>query len=315
VHDILSEKGTKATAAEIVAGLDLEDRVDVAEQVLARETRTLERAETARQVLEKYSRERMVKQLQSDAAKAQSDERARQQALELEREKEAGLETQIRNCKLLAPFDGIVEYASQPDKIEVGLAVRERQKLFSVHNIRGPMRVNAKVPEAWVDKVWPGYRVQIKVDAFPDERLTGEVQDVAPRPDANSFFRSGIKVYTTRVTIDKGLRGLRPGMTAAADILIAELENVVTVPLGALLPFAGKYHVVVQKPDGSFDWRPVTLGMGNDERIEVKQGLQSGELVIQDPRSLMGGDETRARKREAPTPPEPKPGVPGRSPG
>jgi RND family efflux transporter MFP subunit len=287
LHDILSEKGAKATAAEIVAGLDVEDRVDVAEQALEREKRTLERAETTRQVLEKYTRDKTVKQLQGEAEQAKSDELARQQAWKLEKDKEARLETQISNCKLLAPSDGIVEYATKPERIEEGLAVRERQKIFSVHNIRGPMRVNAKVPEAWVDKVRPGYRVRIKVDAFADEVLTGTVQDVAPLPDANSGSRAGIKVYSTRVTIDKGPRGLRPGMSAGADILVAELENVLTVPLGALLPFAGKYHVVVQRPDGGFDWRPVTLGTGNDERIEVKQGLQNGDLVIQDPRSLM----------------------------
>jgi RND family efflux transporter MFP subunit len=313
LNHILTVKGETATAAEIVAGLDVENRVEVAEQNLLRETMKLERAETARQVLEKYTRDKTVKQLQSEVEKARSDELARQQAWKLEKDKEPKLERQIANCRLQAPTDGIVVYASDPDKIEEGLAVRERQKILTVHNVRGSMRVNLKVPEAWVDKVRPGHRVQIKVDAFPDEVLTGTVQDVVPLPDANSFARSGIKVYTTHATIDKGLRGLRAGMSAGAEILVAELENVITVPVGALLTFAGKYHVVVQKPDRSFDWRPVTLGIGNDERIEIKQGLQSGELVIQDPRSLMSEEATRPRKREAP-PPIPKPEVPGRSP-
>jgi RND family efflux transporter MFP subunit len=306
LNDMLSAPGKNATAAEIVAGLDLEDRIDVAEQTLARETRELERAETARQVLQKYTRDKTAEELQGEAEKAKSDELARQLAWELEKDKETRLEHQIQNCKLLAPGDGMVEYASAsgPDRIEEGWEIRERQKIFSLPNIRGPMRVNAKVPEAWVDKVRPGYRVQIKVDAFVDVVLAGTVQAVFPLPDANSFARSGTKVYTTHVTIDKGLGGLRPGMSASAEILIAELENAITVPVGALLKLDGKYHVVVQKPDGGFDWRPVTLGMSNDERIEIKQGLQSGERVIQDPRSLMSEEAKRAKK----------PGTPAREP-
>jgi RND family efflux transporter MFP subunit len=315
LNHILAVKGETATAAEIVAGLDVENRAEAAEQNRLRETMELERAETARQVLGKYTRDKTVKQLQSEAEKARSDELARQQAWKLERDKEARLERQIANCKLLAPGDGIIVYASDPDKIGEGVAVRERQKIFSLPNIRGPMRVNALVPEAWVDKVRLGQRVRIKVDAFPDEVLTGTVHDIAPLPDSTSFARSGIKVYTTHVTIDKGPRGLRPGMSAGAEILIAELENAITVPVGALLPFAGKYYVVVQRPDGGIDWRPVTLGISNDERIEVKQGLQSGELVIQDPRSLVSEEATRPRRREAPTPPTPKSEVLRRSPG
>jgi RND family efflux transporter MFP subunit len=210
-------------------------------------------------------------------------------------DKQDKLETQIGNCKLLAPLDGIVEYARKPEKIEEGLAVAQRQKIFSVHNFRGPLRVNAKVPEAWVDRVRRGQAVRIKVHAFADEVLNGTVQAVTPLPDANPLARSNIKVYSTHVTIDKGLRGLRPGMSADTEIVLAELENVLTVPVGALLEFAGKYHLVVQKPDGGFDWRAVTLGMSNGERIEVKQGLQSGELVVQDPRSLMGKEGTPAK--------------------
>jgi RNA polymerase sigma factor (sigma-70 family) len=307
LNHLLSAKGEAATAAEIVAGLDLEDRIDVAEQTLLRDRMALERAMASRHVLEIYTRDKTVKELQIVAENAKSNELAKQQTWELEKDKEARLEKQIHNCKLLAPGDGILVYANDPSRfgsgsqpqIEEGAAVQERQRIFSVPNIHRPMRVNVKVPEAWVDRVRPAQPVRIRVDAFAEEALTGTVNDVAPLPDARRSIDppdDKRKFYTTHVTLDKGLSGLRPGMSAQAEILIAELENVLTVPVAALLLIDGKYHVAVKKPEGGFDLRTVTLGMASDERVEVKQGLQSGDVVVPDPLSLMSDEEKRARK-------------------
>ena len=116
------------------------------------------------------------------------------------------------------------------------------------------MLVNAKVPESMVDRIKPGQQVQIKLNAFPQETLAGVVQDVAPLPDP-ARPNSGAKFYTTMVLIEKGLpvvtaegpdrgasrharrllRGLRPGFTAQVEILVKELDDVISVPIGALL--------------------------------------------------------------------------------
>ena len=89
------------------------------------------------------------------------------------------------------------------------------------------------------------------------------------------MFNSNIKVYTTRVPIDKGLPGLRPGMAAQVEVLVNELDDVLTVGRFAVLHFDGKDHVAVKKPDGGIDWREVTLGVSSDRSVEVKQGLKA----------------------------------------
>ena len=83
---------------------------------------------------------------------------------------------QIENCKLFAPGDGLVVYANDPNRfggssqpqIEEGATVRERQKIFSLPDI-SKMRVNTKVHESMVDRITPGLRARIRVDAFADE--------------------------------------------------------------------------------------------------------------------------------------------------
>src|SRR6185437_6856729 len=112
------------------------------------------------------------------------------------------------------------------------------------------MQVNTKVHESMVDRIATGLRARIRVDAFADQLLTGTVKSVAPLPDPNSFFNSDVKIYTTLVTIDKGLPGLRPGMTAQVEILVTQLDNILSVPVQAVLEYKDENHVAVKGPSG-----------------------------------------------------------------
>ena len=74
----------------------------------------LEQAQSKLNVLEKYTKDKTIKELKSEVEKARSDELAKKQTCELEKDKEAKLEKQIVNCKLFAPGDGLVVYANDP---------------------------------------------------------------------------------------------------------------------------------------------------------------------------------------------------------
>ena len=280
------EKGYVSKAQNIADKVGLEQKIFAFEQ-----------AQTKKKVLLDYTRDKTIKELKSEVEKTRSDELAKQQTWQLEKDKEAKLEKQIKNCKLFAPGDGLVVYANDPNRgggstqpqIEEGASVRERQKIFSLPDI-SHMRVNTKVHESMIDRLTPGLRARIRVDSFADEILTGAVQDVAPLPDPSSFFSSDVKVYTTHVTIEKGLPGLRPGMSAQVEILVTELENVLSVPVQAILQYGNKDHVSVRTADG-YVWRDVTLGISNDKLVEVKKGLKSGETVALNPIALMSEDE------------------------
>ena len=260
-----------------------------------------EQAQTKLNVLEKFTKGKTIKELRSEVEKARSDELAKQATWDLEKTKEAKLRRQIVNCKLYAPSDGLVVYANDPNRfggsnapqIEEGATVRERQKIFSLPDI-SKMRVNTKIHESNIDRITPGLKARIKVESFAGETFTGTVQDVAPLPDPSSFFSSDIKVYTSHVAIENGNPGLRPGMSAQVEMLVTELENVMSVPVPAVLAYKGKDHVAVKTANG-FEWKDVVLGISNDKLIEVKEGIKSGDLVVLSPMSLM----TEEQKREA----------------
>jgi HlyD family secretion protein len=276
---------------------------NVADKVaLQQKNFAFEQAQMKKKVLEDYSKEKTIKELKSEVEKARSDELAKEATWDLEKSKEAKLRRQIVNCKLFAPNDGLVVYANDPNRfggtnapqIEEGAAVRERQKIFSLPDINH-MRVNTKVHESMIDRLASGLRARVRVDAFADQVLTGSVESVAPLPDPSSMFSSDIKVYTTLISIDKGLTGLRPGMTAQVEILVTELPDVLSVPVQAILEYKNKDHVALMAADGSYKWRDIELGISNDKLVEVKTGLKSGDKVALNPVSLM----TENEKREA----------------
>jgi HlyD family secretion protein len=288
---------------------------------------SLEQAQTKLDVLEKYTRDKTLKELGADVEKAKSDELAKKATFSLEKDKEAKLVRQIKACTLTAPGEGLVVYANDPGRgpgggqqiqIEEGASVRERQKIFSLPDIT-QMRVNTKVHESMVNRVLKGQRARIRVDAFAANELTGAVQSIAPLPDANTNFGSDIKVYTTQIGVENGPTGLRPGMTAQVEILISQIPDVLSVPVQAVLEAKGKDFVYVKVGDGRFDRREVTLGTSNDKVVEVKTGIKSGEEVAMTPTLLLTDDEKRdafggvkeATKKDwgGATPPDAKGGV------
>ena len=206
-------------------------------------------------------------------------------------------------------------FGSTQPQIEEGVTVRERQKILSIPDLT-QMQVNAKISESQIHKIAQNMKVKIRVDAFADSMLNGTVYDVSPLPDAGNFFNQSIKVYTTHIRIDDPpLSGLRPGMSAQVEILVAEADNVLSVPRGAVLLFDGEDHVAVKKPGGGFEWRAVELGIANEKEVEVKEGIRSGDAVILNPIALMSEDEKRA-KFSSPTKPAAAKGrvAPGRLP-
>ncbi len=250
------------------------------------------------EVLERYTYKKQVTELDANIEKAKSDELAKKATYNLEQSKLEKLEKQITKCKIYAPNDGLIVYGNDANnfrgnnqpQIQEGATVIQRQKIFSLPDIYN-MQVNTKVHESMIDRVDVGQNSRIKVDAFAGETLTGKVKTVQPLPDPSSFFSSDIKVYTTLVAIDQKMASLRPGMTAEVTILIDTLDNVLCVPVTAILPLKGKDYVYAILPNGRTERREVKLGATNDILIELKEGVKEGESVAMNPAGLLSESE------------------------
>ena len=82
------------------------------------------------------------------------------------------------------------------------------------------MRINIKVNESDVKRLALGQKARVTVGAFPGETFAGSVESIAPLPDVIFLSEPDRIVYTTYLLIEKSQVGLRPGMSASAEILI-----------------------------------------------------------------------------------------------
>ena len=166
-----------------------------------------------------------------------SNELAKRNVWQLEKDKEANLEKQIVVSRLVAPCSGRVVYANSPlrppgrddPRIQVNDQVRERDLIMRIADVDAPILVRTRVHESQVDRIRPGQKVRIEVHAFPGESLSGTVVKVASLPDPARGPRNAVpaakKVFTAMIQIEKANENLRPGMSATIAIPIAERDE------------------------------------------------------------------------------------------
>jgi RND family efflux transporter MFP subunit len=296
-------KAETLSAAELVADLDLSERLDNAELAINRESLALEMYQNRKKIYEQFTRPKITKQLQIELERCRSEEQKKRDALELEKSKLDKLSQQLNRCKLVAPSDGLVVYATDPNlpvgssrtAIEPNATVRERQLIFRIYDPKEPAQINAKIPETKVELVQPGLKVEVRVDAFPDRVFDGKVKSVAPLPDPHGFFvPAPPKVYTTFIELDQPRQELRPGMTADLEILVDRRDNVLSVPVSAVISQRGRTLVAVKKKNAkTYETRDVTLGITNDAYVEITRGLDPGDQVAVNPRNSMSAEDLR----------------------
>jgi len=254
-------------------------------------------AETAKNVLEKFTFTKMVKQLEAarDAAKARME--SEDAAFDLEKSKLEQLQQQVELCTIRAPQSGMVIHANEQGRrrrseqavIEEGAVVRERQSIIRLPDL-SRMQVKVLVHESRVDQVKLGMTAQVTV---LDQQFDGEVVSVANQPEPSSWFSANIKQYATIVSIRGEQQGLKPGMTAEVEILIEELADVLSVPVACVVEQEGEFFAWVDGPSGP-KRRPLVLGPSNDSSIVIQDGIAASEEVLLNPRAMV--EEARREK-------------------
>jgi RND family efflux transporter MFP subunit len=215
---------------------------------------------------------------------------SRTEQLAKEEERLKRFQTQLANCKIYAPQDGMVAYAppssSRDPEMGEGMPVRLRQHIFSIPNLRS-MQVETKVHESSLDRIQPGLEVDVTVDAFPDRTYRGTVKSVAVLPE--SSYYSDTKTYRTIVSIDEEVYQLKPGMTAICEVNVDFLPKVKAVPIQAVVQRAGSNWLYVDV-NGNLQRRKISLGPSNDQFVAITDGIEAGDLVVLNPASLVDGE-------------------------
>lgn len=131
--------------------------------------------------------------------------------------------------KIYAPIDGVIVERN----VDVGQTVAasfSTPQLFLIANDLSDMQILALVDESDIGAIKPGQPVEFTVQAYPNEIFTGTVQQVR----LQSKTQDNVVNYTAVVGVKNMTGKLLPGMTATAQFLTANAQNVLVVPNAAL---------------------------------------------------------------------------------
>lgn len=295
------EWSTKLRKEEFISADEYEaDRLDNVSTTL-----NLKLAVSKLEVLENYTRGRRVRELESDVKqteaalirarrKAHADVvqvraelKSRESEFTRQKERLQKLAEQITNCRITAPVDGMVVYAttgqrsrrSSAEPLAEGVEVRERQELIHLP-VSTKMMAEIKVPESSLKKVKVGQRVRLTVDAHKGKIYWGRLRKIGLLPDAQSWWSNpDLKVYNTSIYIDGDAGDLRAGMSCKAEVIVAQYEDAIYVPIQSVVRIAGEPVVFAVTDDGPKPQK-VKIGMDNGRMVHILSGLSKGDKVL-----------------------------------
>ncbi len=191
----------------------------------------------------------------------------------------------LANCTIVATRPGMVVYPKLPrwdssGPIQPGKEIRNEQEVFTLPDL-SRMQVKITIPESQIDLLQLGQAASIALDAIPGKTFPGKVCNKGLLPSAeDEWLNPDLKVYNVKVAFEESGNQLRPGMTATVEVLVQRLEQVLFVPIQAVLTDADGRHRCLL---ASGEARAVALGQRNRSFVEILDGLREGDQVLMAP--------------------------------
>ena len=180
----------------------------------------------------------------------------------------------IDQARLAAPFDGIVTMVeSKPgDQVSPGTLAFRLDDLSH-------LLVDVQVSEVDINRIQSGQDVRVVFDAILDREYQGTVNEVS----LVGTSTQGVVDFTVTVELTDADNAVKPGMTAAVNIVVDKLTDVPLVPNRAVRVLEGKRVVYILK-NGKPEPVDVTLGASSDTMSQLIQGdIQPGEQIVLNP--------------------------------
>jgi cobalt-zinc-cadmium efflux system membrane fusion protein len=170
-----------------------------------------------------------------------------------------------------APIDGVVidRHAVQGDSVEPNKHLMEIVDLSEVY-------AEGRIFEGQIAAIKTGQKVRVSVESYPTNEFTGTVDLLSGTLDAETrTLKVWVRIKNPNLT-------LRPNMRARLNIVTAEADSVVTVPLSAVLGEAGNLFVFVQSDTDElvYEKKPVVIGLKDDRYVEVIEGVFPSDKVV-----------------------------------
>lgn len=205
-----------------------------------------------------------------------------------------------QRLRVYAPQDGVVVDLPAAE----GMFLRPETRAMTLTDLSSVWLL-ADVFERDIGRLSPDMRSEARLDHLPGRVFAGAIDYINPELDPKT------RTLPVRLRFDNEEGLLRPNMFAEVTLFGDGGREVVTVPAEAVIRTGRAERVVLALPDGRFRPRLVTTGLMEDGRVEIVQGLASGERVVASAQFLIDSESSLSAGflRMAPTDADPAPGV------
>ena len=182
----------------------------------------------------------------------------------------------LEYATVVSPLDG----RTGARLVDIGNFVQASQgtALVMVTQIK-PIFVNFTVPQDILDRVRQAQNSQpLKVFAYTNDDKTKLAEGTLSLINNQVDVSTGMVVV--KATFDNADERLWPGELVSARVIMATRENVITVPMDAVLEGSDGDYVYVIKPDNTVEHRDVVVALSEEGRAVIERGLAPGESVV-----------------------------------
>jgi RND family efflux transporter MFP subunit len=231
---------------------------------------------------------------EAQVAAAQSAVAAASQQVDVNQAELQKVRTLIAYTRVTAPFAGVVtkRYADTGSMIQAGTASSRQAMPVVTISENSLLRLILPVPESAVPAVRIGQEVEVNVPTL-HRGFPGRVARFADK------LSLATRTMDTEVDVANPGLVLIPGMYAEVALTLNRRDGVLSVPVTAVdrdTAVAGRGQVMVVAPNNRVEERQVELGIETANRVEVRAGLNEGDLVVVSGRAeLQPGQEVKPK--------------------
>lgn len=256
--------------------IDLEQSVFESEAYQRKAQMTYQKAENS---IEKKQRDYQLEQnkLKTRVGRAADRVERRQGRI-------AKFEQAMMAARITAPEDGIVIFGKSWDgkKYSKDDDVSTYEFAPPIATLPDMSKVISEiyVKEIDIAKIKVGDSVRVSFDALEGTVIKGSIKTIARVGESHKDF--DMKVFKVVIHLDKTDEGLKPAMNSNNDIILAQSDNVISIPINSVFKENGTKYVYLSEKD-SIRKQEIKTGFENEEFILVEEGLKEGDIVVLEP--------------------------------
>lgn len=244
--------------------VDVGDRVRAGQQLAEMENSALAQAKA------QYENNKAAFERSDELYKFGGESKANWEAVKTNYEvSKLSYENLLENTTLISPISGVVTARNYDNGDMVGA-----QPIFVVQQIN-PVKIFINVSESLYSYVSKGMKVDVELDAIPNEKFVGTISRITPLIDPQT------RTFAVELTVANAKEQIKPGMYARVTMNYGSRQNVV-VPDRAVVKMlgSGDRFIYVLKADGTVSYQKVELGRRLNDRYEVLSGINDGDEVV-----------------------------------